>query len=387
MDIISFNESATANGRIENFIENPDSTSGVVTVPSTIASGETITIPAGRTAILPNVQIDGTLNVEGTVFIPTGTKTSQVIPKVSSTDNAIVRFDGTTGDVQNSGVSINDAGNLNIGGVANYNSEVNIDSTSVKEYAGISLFNTKYTNSTSYVDAGKSTGISDSSIFFIHNTDNSSNITFQTQDSGNNTDRRVERFRIGSTGDIGIGKISSGNKVAIKQRINSSIGGIGIENAAGTVAAVISILDTGQLILRNSAIDTLSITNGNTLHISPYGGLGYGTGAGGTVTQPPTNGKATAVTLNKPCGQITMDNAALAAGAYVGFQINNSILSSTDGIIITHSDNGLYLGVNYDIKVSYKTNGAFIVIVKNVSTVSLSDRVTFRFDIIKGAIS
>lgn len=72
MDIIALNEASTANSRIESFIENPDSTSGIVTVPKTIASGETITIPAGRVAILPNVQIDGVLNVEGEVFIPSG---------------------------------------------------------------------------------------------------------------------------------------------------------------------------------------------------------------------------------------------------------------------------------------------------------------------------
>lgn len=34
------------------------------------------------------------------------------VPKVTSTDNAIVRFDGGTGDVQNSGVIIDDNGNL-----------------------------------------------------------------------------------------------------------------------------------------------------------------------------------------------------------------------------------------------------------------------------------
>lgn len=72
MDIISFNEASTANGRIESFIENPDSTSGIVTVPKVIASGETVTIPAGRIAVLPNVQVDGVLNVEGEVFIPSG---------------------------------------------------------------------------------------------------------------------------------------------------------------------------------------------------------------------------------------------------------------------------------------------------------------------------
>ena len=72
MDIISFNEASTANGRIENFIENPDSMSGIVTIPKVIASGETITIPAGRIAVLPNVQVDGTLNISGEVFIPSG---------------------------------------------------------------------------------------------------------------------------------------------------------------------------------------------------------------------------------------------------------------------------------------------------------------------------
>ena len=43
-----------------------------MTIPKVIASGETITIPAGRIAILPNVQIDGVLNGEGEVFIPSG---------------------------------------------------------------------------------------------------------------------------------------------------------------------------------------------------------------------------------------------------------------------------------------------------------------------------
>lgn len=115
MDIISFNEASTANGRIESFIENPDSTSGVLTVPKTIAAGETITIPAGRVAILPDLQVDGDLVVDGDLFIPTGSMTSQVVQKVTSTDNAVVRFDGTTGQVQNSAITIDDSGNIGSG--------------------------------------------------------------------------------------------------------------------------------------------------------------------------------------------------------------------------------------------------------------------------------
>lgn len=74
MDIISFNEASTANERIRRVNANPDSDSGVVTVPKTIASGETITIPAGRVAVLPNVTVDGDLVIEagGEVFVPAG---------------------------------------------------------------------------------------------------------------------------------------------------------------------------------------------------------------------------------------------------------------------------------------------------------------------------
>lgn len=72
MDVISFSEAATANSRIEIINANPDSTSGIVTVPKVIASGETITIPAGRVAVLPNVQVDGVINIEGEVFVPSG---------------------------------------------------------------------------------------------------------------------------------------------------------------------------------------------------------------------------------------------------------------------------------------------------------------------------
>lgn len=115
MDAISYAHSAKQAQRIEKFIENPDSTSGVLTQPSVIQTGETVTVPTGRTAILANTQIDGTLTVDGTVFIPSGATLDGVVEKVTSTDNAIVRFNGVTGEVQNSGVIIDDAGNVGVG--------------------------------------------------------------------------------------------------------------------------------------------------------------------------------------------------------------------------------------------------------------------------------
>lgn len=72
MDAVSYSLASKQAQRIEKFIENPDSTSGIVTVPKTIVSGETVTVPAGRVAVLPNVVVDGTLNIDGEVFIPSG---------------------------------------------------------------------------------------------------------------------------------------------------------------------------------------------------------------------------------------------------------------------------------------------------------------------------
>ena len=72
MDAISYSLADKQAKRIKKVISEPDSTSGVVTVPKVIPAGETITIPAGRTAVLPNVQVDGTLTVDGDVFVPSG---------------------------------------------------------------------------------------------------------------------------------------------------------------------------------------------------------------------------------------------------------------------------------------------------------------------------
>lgn len=74
MDAVSYSLASKQAQRIEKFIENPDSTSGIVTVPKTIASGETVTVPAGRVAVLPNVVVDGDLVVEagGEIFVPAG---------------------------------------------------------------------------------------------------------------------------------------------------------------------------------------------------------------------------------------------------------------------------------------------------------------------------
>ena len=129
MDIISFNEAATANGRIEKFIENPDSTSGIVTVPKTIASGETITIPDGRVAVLPNVQVDGTLNVEGEVFIPSGGSVS-----TTAVDATVVKQNGNV--VANDSTVVHKTGNETKAGVLTLSDGLILQGQNVSPFSG-----------------------------------------------------------------------------------------------------------------------------------------------------------------------------------------------------------------------------------------------------------
>ena len=99
MDAVSYSHSAKQAQRIKKIIANPDSSSGIVTVPKVIASGETITIPAGRVAVLPNLVIDGVLNIEngGEVFIPSGSTFGDLDQRIDTLNNTTINgvsFDG-----------------------------------------------------------------------------------------------------------------------------------------------------------------------------------------------------------------------------------------------------------------------------------------------------
>ena len=90
MDPISYSKAAQQEQRIKKFVAEPDAVSGLVTVPSIVASGETVSIPAGRTLVHPNLQVDGTLEVDGTLFIPSGGSVS-----TTEVDATVVKQNGS----------------------------------------------------------------------------------------------------------------------------------------------------------------------------------------------------------------------------------------------------------------------------------------------------
>jgi hypothetical protein len=138
----------------------------------------------------------------------------------------------------------------------------------------------------------------------------------------------------------------------------------------------------GSLIIGRTDTSTTNVTldaSGN-LTLSA-GTLGYGTGAGGTVTQ--ATSKSTAVTLNKPSGQITMNNEALAAGASVAFALNNTFFATTDTVVLT----GLAWSFFYRIETANSATWQIGIRVTNTDSVSRSDPLAFSFAIVKGATS
>jgi len=105
---------------------------------------------------------------------------------------------------------------------------------------------------------------------------------------------------------------------------------------------------------------------------------GYITGEGGTVTQ--ATSKATAVTLNKKCGQITMNAASLAADTTVTFTLTNSTIAATDLLVLNH-DSGGTAG-------SYLLNaqcgaGSVAINVRNVTAGALAEAIVIGFAVIK----
>jgi hypothetical protein len=116
---------------------------------------------------------------------------------------------------------------------------------------------------------------------------------------------------------------------------------------------------------------------------SSGGGIGYVAGAGGAVTQQ-TN-KSTGVTLNKLCGQITMNGAALAAAAEVSFVVTNSTVVATDVPQVAIQSVGT-VG-SYSPWVSAVANGSFTISISNTSGGSLSQALVLNFIVHKSVAS
>lgn len=246
------------------------------------------------------------------------------------TDNAIARYNGTTGKLENSNVIVDDRGNI---------TAYNASSTD----GGSEAFSIKY------VEGQKPNVISSA--------------------------------RSSSAWSFGFGvKPSSTTAGEFISTVDNSIWKRGTLLVADTLTflkAPAQDTAVGSTVSMTEVFRTTS--SGNLLLTSGTGALGYGTGSGGTVTQ--LTSKSTAVTLNKPSGKIITHNEPLASGATVTFILNNSLISSGDILVIA---NDSY--VAYSIESRLVFDGIAYISITNKNATS-SDIIGIRFSIIKGAMS
>lgn len=112
------------------------------------------------------------------------------------------------------------------------------------------------------------------------------------------------------------------------------------------------------------------------------GARGYVAGAGGVVTQ--LTSKATSVTLDKLCGQITLNNAALAAATIVSFTLTNSTIAANDILILNHISGGTAGAYTLNAQ---SAAGSASINVRNATAGSLSEAIVIAYAVVKAVIA
>lgn len=153
----------------------------------------------------------------------------------------------------------------------------------------------------------------------------------------------VERMRVTSAGDVGVGITAPLGKFHVANstasdivRITQSGAGVPLRVEDETTDTTPFIIDTAGNVGIGTPTPTAKLqVVGGIVSTDPTAGLGYATGAGGTVIQGTS--KTTAVALNKICGSITMANTAPTLNVWSSFTVFNGTVKNTDTIILSYS--------------------------------------------------
>lgn len=133
-----------------------------------------------------------------------------------------------------------------------------------------------------------------------------------------------------------------------------------------------------------ATLETLALTAAGEV-LAVRGGLGYGAGAGGTVTQ--ATSKSTDVTLNKPSGVITMNSASMPASTSVTFQLVSTAIQATSTLTVAILNTSVSSANNYRLEsLSTSAGGAFLRL-SNISGGALAESVQIHFNVHAGSTS
>lgn len=180
---------------------------------------------------------------------------------------------------------------------------------------------------------------------------------------------------------------------------NAAAGALLTNNAATALLNVSGLQPLAQLqtIVANLLVDSpaaisivaativaTTITGATIRSASSSGGIGYGTGAGGIVTQGSGSGKATAFTLSKVSGQITTDAASLAAATIVSAVWTNTTIAATDVVVVNHVSGGTVGSYTFNVQCAA---GSATLNIRNNTAGALAEALVLSFVVLKGVIT
>lgn len=180
---------------------------------------------------------------------------------------------------------------------------------------------------------------------------------------------------------------SNANEIEIGSNYYQSVAGTYKYSATGK-ARLIRLRDTEMGFYRAAAgaaagtitwLQDVTIDDSGNVLVKGVGGLGYGTGAGGTVTQ--ATSRTTGVTINKACGAITLVSAA-GSTTFQSFTVTNSLVAATDVIRVCQKS-----GTDkYAIWVTAVAAGSFVITFATLSGTT-TEQPVFNFVIHKAVTS
>ena len=203
-------------------------------------------------------------------------------------------------------------------------------------------------------------------------------------------------LQTGGTTGVTIGYVRSTNDFIT----GSAVGDVFLGGTSGTQNFLVATSGFLRLIIDTSGNTVPGIDNTYTLGSSSFrwttiygkslnvnsatGGIGYGTGAGGTVTQA-TN-RTTGVTLNTVTGQITTNSTSLAGLASASFTVTNSAVAATDVICLSIASGATTNQTHVDV--TAVASGSFQITVDNQNAVTAeTGAIVINFAVIKGVTS
>ncbi len=180
---------------------------------------------------------------------------------------------------------------------------------------------------------------------------------------------------------------SNANEIEIGSNYYQSVAGTYKYSATGK-ARLIRLRDTEMGFYRAAAgaaagtitwLQDVTIDDSGNVLVKGVGCLGYGTGAGGTVTQ--ATSRTTGVTLSKACGAITLVSAA-GSTSWQSFTVTNTLVAATDVVHVCQKS-GTDL---YEIHVTNVAAGSFKISFKTTSGTT-TEQPVFNFTVLKAVTS